>query len=489
MYCLNGSFSQTRSFIAKWFSKSIIFFIASCCILVTGNVAYAEKVCINDDGSGDFIIPDANNSTRTLGVLNKSIPFPNPLNPVDIGYIFDVNVELDISTTWVSDLTSRLISPDTAEQITLFERPGNPDPEAVLPPFNGDCAADNIDAIFDDQSSNPRIENEPCTTAVPVFSGDYKPHDSAPNNLSIYNGENPVGNWGLYISDAAGSNIATINEACVDIQYAGVTFDKWVSTDPTCSDKVDNLTIFAGEQIYYCYTVSNPSTEAFSINVDDITDNQSHDLSTLETNYTAKGTAGDSHTVNIGPLVAGTDLPVGTIDNIASLTATFSTPNFTGTLDTDETATLVVKSPIEISKTQTVISDPVNLSNPKAIPGAIVEYTIEVKNIGDNDLNNDSIAITDPLPANTRFFFGSPLDPITFNDGTVSSGLTNTTNDISFSNDGGATFITPNVDVSGFDITAPPINFIKIEPKGAFNANSDPAITPSFEVKFRVKVE
>ena len=182
-------------------------------------------------------------------------------------------------------------------------------------------------------------------------------------------------------------------------------------------------------------------------------------------------------------------MPVGTIINNASLTATFATPNFTGTLDTDETATLVVKSPIGISKTQTVISDPVNLNNPKAIPGAIVEYAIEVKNIGDNDLNNDSIAITDPLPANTRFFFGSPLDQVTFNDGTESSGLTITTNDISFSNDGGTTFITPNVNVSGFDITAPPINFIKIEPKGAFNANSDPAITPSFEVKFRVKVE
>ena len=120
MYCLNGSFSQTRSFIAKWFSKSIIFFIASCCILVTGNVAYAEKVCINDDGSGDFIIPDANNSTRTLGVLNKSIPFPNPSILVDVGSIFDVNVELDISTTWVSDLTSRLTSPDTGEEITLL---------------------------------------------------------------------------------------------------------------------------------------------------------------------------------------------------------------------------------------------------------------------------------------------------------------------------------------------------------------------------------
>ena len=496
IYCLNGSFIQTRSFIAKWFSKSIISFIAFCCFFATGNIAYAEKVCINDDGSGDFIIPDANNNTRTLGVLNKSILFPTPLNPVDVGSIFDVNVELDISTTWVSDLTSRLISPDTAEQITLFERPGNPDPEAVLPPFNGDCAADNIDAIFDDQSSNPRIENEPCTTAVPVFSGDYKPHDSAPNNLSIYNGENPVGNWGLYISDAAGSNIATINEACVDIQYAGVTFDKWVSTNATCSDTFDDLTVPAGTPVFYCYTVSNPGSEPFTINPNDTSDDQSLDISDLEGSYPANF----SKTKIIGPLITGTDIPLGTTINIAEITATFATPNFTGPLTTDETATLNVPPPvIEISKIANVISDSVNASNPKAIPNSIIEYTISVKNSGFGSTDSDTIVINDPIPANTRLFFGLPTNPVSFLDGTIPSGLNfsfvnlaSTADDIEFSNDGGLTTVIPNApDASGFDTTTPPINHINIKPTGIFNSNSSSngTDTPSFEIKFRVRVE
>ena len=503
IYCLNGSFIQTRSFIAKWFSKSIISFIAFCCFFATGNIAYAEKVCINDDGSGDFIIPDANNNTRTLGVLNKSILFPTPLNPVDVGSIFDVNVELDISTTWVSDLTSRLTSPDTGEEITLFERPGNPDPEAVLPPFNGDCAADNIDAIFDDQSSNPRIDNEPCTAAVPVFSGDYKPHDSAPDNLSIYNDENPVGNWGLYISDAAGSNIATINEACVDIQYAGVTFDKWVSTNATCSDPLldprDDLTVSAGTPVFYCYIVSNPSTETFTINAGgtsdkDIFGNQGHDISGLEGLYVA----GSSNTV-IVPLIAGIDTPLGETINIAEITATFATPNFTGELITEETARLNVPPPvIEISKTVNVISDPVNVNtNPKAIPNSIVEYTIAVKNSGFGSTDIDTIIVNDPLPADTRLCFVSPTNPVSFSDGPTLSGLSfnfvnlaSTTDDIEFSNDSGLTTVIPTPpDASGCDTTPTPINHISIKPKGIFNSSSNGTDTPSFEIKFRVRVE
>ena len=489
MILLNGILNIAGRCKVKWFIKPFITLIMSCCFFMTGTVVYAEKVCFVNGGTG-ILIEDATNSPPQVGFLS---PLPQSRSFIfgDIGVIYDVNVEINISHTWMSDLTARITNQNTGTQITLFERPGNPDPEGIFPPFNDTCFHDDIDAIFDDESLNPRIELESCDDDIPppVFSGDYKPHDLAPNDLRAFDGENPIGDWGLHISDSSNSNEGTLNEACVDIQYAGVTFDKWVSTNPTCSDKLDNLTVFAGEQVSYCYTVTNPGTETFTINTGDITDNQGHDLTNLEGTYPP----GDSKTVNIPPLVAGTDLPVGTIINNASLTATFPTPpiaNFDGTLDTDETATLIVKSPIEISKTSMVFSDPANVTtNPKAIPGAIVEYAIEVKNIGDNDLNNDSIAITDPLPANTRFFFGSPLDPITFNDGAVISGLTNTTNDISFSNDGGTTFITPNVDVDGFDITAPPINFIKIEPKGAFNANSDPAITPSFEVKFRVKVE
>lgn len=150
---------------------------------------------------------------------------------------------------------------------------------------------------------------------------------------------------------------------------------------------------------------------------------------------------------------------------------------------------------ITISKNSAVLSDPINATNPKAIPGAIVEYTINVNNAGYGYINTDTIVLTDPVAPGTTFFFGTPVDPITFTDGTTASGLSftftslaSTTDDIDFSNDGGTTFVTPTTDASGFDTTAPPINFIRINPKGEFSGG-DTVNNPSMEIKFRVRVQ
>lgn len=63
---------------------------------------------------------------------------------------------------------------------------------------------------------------------------------------------------------------------------------------------------------------------------------------------------------------------------------------------------------IQVTKTAVTISDPVNLALlPKAIPGAIVEYCIQVKNAGNGTATN--IAITDPIPANSTYLSGSTL--------------------------------------------------------------------------------
>lgn len=94
-----------------------------------------------------------------------------------------------------------------------------------------------------------------------------------------------------------------------------------------------------------------------------------------------------------------------------------------------------------------------------------------------------------------QHFFGSPLNPVTFIDGAIASGLlfkfidlASTVNDIDLSNDGGSTFVTPTVDVSGFDTTTPPINFIRINPKGEFKG-SDGTNNPSMQMNFRVRVQ
>jgi uncharacterized repeat protein (TIGR01451 family) len=57
---------------------------------------------------------------------------------------------------------------------------------------------------------------------------------------------------------------------------------------------------------------------------------------------------------------------------------------------------------LSVAKTSTVISDPFNnATNPKAIPGAIVQYAITVTNTGTS--NATGVIFNDPLPANTTF--------------------------------------------------------------------------------------
>lgn len=70
---------------------------------------------------------------------------------------------------------------------------------------------------------------------------------------------------------------------------------------------------------------------------------------------------------------------------------------------------------LTVTKTSSVVSDPFNnTTNPKAIPGATVQYTITVANTGSQPATG--VAITDPIPGNTDYVAGS----ITVNGSSVS---------------------------------------------------------------------
>jgi uncharacterized repeat protein (TIGR01451 family) len=80
---------------------------------------------------------------------------------------------------------------------------------------------------------------------------------------------------------------------------------------------------------------------------------------------------------------------------------------------------VVQAATITVTKTAVVISDPFNLTtNPKAIPGATIEYCIQVANTG--GASATSVQVTDAMPANTTFVAGS-----LFAGGTVTGGVCN----------------------------------------------------------------
>ena len=145
---------------------------------------------------------------------------------------------------------------------------------------------------------------------------------------------------------------------------------------------------------------------------------------------------------------------------------------------------------LRIAKTSTVLTDPFNVAtNPKRIPGSFVEYSVTVINSGAGTVDANTVAITDPVPANTELFVstaGGP--PITFTDGAVASGLTFAyPANVGFSNQvgGGSPYnFAPTANANGVD---PAVTGLRIAPAGTLSG-SGVAGDPSFTVKFRVRV-
>lgn len=148
-------------------------------------------------------------------------------------------------------------------------------------------------------------------------------------------------------------------------------------------------------------------------------------------------------------------------------------------------------------KTVTILKDPVNgTTNPKAIPDAEVLYEIIISNAGGGTADNNSIFITDPIPANTRMYVGdlgaTGSGPITFTNGSSASGLTysfislgNASSGLKFSNNNGSTWTyIPTPDVNGYDAN---ITNIKVVLNGTMNTSTS-TTTPSFSIKFKVKI-
>jgi hypothetical protein len=141
---------------------------------------------------------------------------------------------------------------------------------------------------------------------------------------------------------------------------------------------------------------------------------------------------------------------------------------------------------LTLVKTSTVLSDGVNgTTNPKAIPGAIVRYTILVTNTGSAAVDTGTVLLMDSLPsammvgtaASPAFVQGSPTSGLTFNAGT----------DIRYSNAAsvptsyaGCTY-TPT---SAYD---PAVKFVCINPKGVMAASTG---TPtSFSISFQAQLK
>ncbi|MEM7254050.1 MAG: DUF11 domain-containing protein, partial [Pseudomonadota bacterium] len=204
-----------------------------------------------------------------------------------------------------------------------------------------------------------------------------------------------------------------------------------------------------------------------------------------------------------GPLPVGQSLPQMTITVLVdassapgiSNTAVVSSPTFDNVSGNDmstDTITINVLDPaLRVSKTAATTADPVNDgSNPKAIPGAEVEYAVTVENQGPGPVDSDTLVITDVVPSGTSLRVSTLSGtPVTFVDGSVSSGLRfDFATDVTYSNNpgGGAPFTyVPTADADGFDSA---VTGVRIALDGILPGSSSGG-NPSFEVRFWVRVD
>ena len=131
------------------------------------------------------------------------------------GTITDVNVRLNISHTWTSDLDVFLIAPD-GTRVELFTDVGG----------SGDHFTNTV---LDSQAGTA------ITSASNPFSGTYRPE----GNLNVLNGKTPNGVWSLEVTNDNGSS-----------RSRSGTINSW-SLDITAPSLIGNNLYNAGQITYY----------------------------------------------------------------------------------------------------------------------------------------------------------------------------------------------------------------------------------------------
>jgi len=134
------------------------------------------------------------------------IPDNNPAGATDglaipgTGTITDLNLYLDITHTWLTDLVVVLTHVETGTSVVVLDRPGAPGPV---------CPRDDLTAILDDQAASA-VEGQ-CSFGIPAIHGTFSPN----NPLAAFNGESIQGTWQLTVSDLAGADVGFLLRWCL----------------------------------------------------------------------------------------------------------------------------------------------------------------------------------------------------------------------------------------------------------------------------------
>jgi subtilisin-like proprotein convertase family protein len=138
----------------------------------------------------------------------------------------EVNVE--ISHSYIGDLIVTLISPDGVEVI-LFDRIG-------VPASGFGCPGDNLNLSFDDNAAMDYAALEAtCGGGAITAEGLFQPLES----LTAFNNESPLGDWTLRVNDEAGGDAGALQSWGIAFCNASATLPVQLSKFTAVNDGCD----------------------------------------------------------------------------------------------------------------------------------------------------------------------------------------------------------------------------------------------------------
>lgn len=309
--------------------------------------------------------------------------------------ITDLNVDIDITHSWVGDVTITITSPNGTSAV-IYDRPG-------VPASTYGCSGNNIVATFDDEAINP-IETE-CATTEPAISGNFIPQ----NPLSVFDGENTQGDWIITVSDSVSADGGTLNSW-------GITFNYEVLSTPldVVLDATGNATINAEDLLFSnsvdcgvtTVTGGNPLATTVNFSCMDLGSNNVDVSSANNAGASTTGIAIVNVIDNLNPTANGQDITVDLAGNgSVSITAddvdNGSTDNCDFTLSVDiNTFTAVGDYPVVLT-----VTDSSGNEDTVSVNVEVIDSTLTSEHFEETDSN---ISIY-PVPTETTLNISTDL--------------------------------------------------------------------------------
>ncbi len=356
------------------------------------------------------------NDSPSLGIPGNATPYPAVINVNGlVGLVTKATVTLtNLSHGSPSDIDAVVVSP-TGQNSYLMAKCGD------------GFTINNVTLTFDDAAANsvtngmfgPIVSgtNKPTSyfPGTPPFPPALTPPGPYSTNLSVFNGNNPNGNWSLYvIDDMPGGAGAISNGWVLNLTTAGVVP---AAADVGLAMTGSAATVVVTSNLTYTLTLTNYGpTNATSIVVTDALP--------VGTVYVSSSPSQGSVSNNAGMVTwAVTNLAMNATASLALVVQANSTGTITnaaavttGTADLnpdDSSASVVV----------TVVSPTADLaiglfdSPDPLMLGGYLTYTITVSNLG--PATATGVIAVDALPPAVNFISASPANSYTAADGVV----------------------------------------------------------------------